>query len=64
MPPGFRLRRRSGTGGSLPNADFTDVLGLPTRRLPHSCPGCLQHAPDEHLLAPIAREGLVPPTRP
>ena len=46
-------------GGSLPNAVFTDVLGLPTLWLPHSCPGCLQHAPDEHLLASIAREGLV-----
>ena len=24
----------------------------------HSYAGCSQHAPDEHLLAPIAREGL------
>ncbi|MBB4688245.1 M20 family metallopeptidase [Amycolatopsis jiangsuensis] len=46
-------------GGGLPNHVFTDVLGLPTLWLPHSYPGCLQHAPDEHLLAPIAREGLV-----
>ncbi|KPH97898.1 peptidase M20 [Actinobacteria bacterium OK074] len=46
-------------GGSLPNSVFTDVLGLPTLWLPHSYPGCLQHAPDEHLLAPIAREGVV-----
>ena len=46
-------------GGSLPNHVFTDILGLPTLWLPHSYPGCLQHAPDEHLLAPIAREGLV-----
>ncbi|MFE6619067.1 M20 family metallopeptidase [Streptomyces sp. NPDC057740] len=46
-------------GGSLPNAVFTDVLGLPTLWLPHSYPGCLQHAPDEHLLASVAREGLV-----
>ncbi|MFG6190736.1 M20 family metallopeptidase [Nonomuraea sp. JJY05] len=46
-------------GGSLPNFVFTDVLGLPTLWLPHSYPGCLQHAPDEHLLAGIAREGLV-----
>ena len=46
-------------GGSLPHAVFTEVLGLPTLWLPHSYPGCLQHAPDEHLLAPIAREGLV-----
>jgi hypothetical protein len=26
--------------------------------VPHSYPGCAQHAPNEHLLAPIAREGL------
>ena len=46
-------------GGGLPNHVFTDVLGLATLWLPHSYPGCLQHAPDEHLLAPVAREGLV-----
>ncbi|QHC23540.1 M20 family metallopeptidase [Streptomyces sp. GS7] len=46
-------------GGSLPNHVFTDILGLPTLWLPHSYPGCLQHAPDEHLLGTIAREGLV-----
>jgi acetylornithine deacetylase/succinyl-diaminopimelate desuccinylase-like protein len=46
-------------GGGLPNHVFTDILGLATLWLPHSYPGCLQHAPDEHLLAPVAREGLV-----
>ncbi|WP_217712307.1 M20 family metallopeptidase [Streptomyces sp. NA02950] len=46
-------------GGSLPNHVFTDILGLPTLWLPHSYPGCLQHAPDEHLLGTIAREGMV-----
>ena len=46
-------------GGGLPNHVFTDVLGLPTLWLPHSYPGCLQHAPDEHLLASVVREGLV-----
>jgi acetylornithine deacetylase/succinyl-diaminopimelate desuccinylase-like protein len=45
-------------GGSLPNDCFSDVLGLPTIWVPHSYAGCSQHAPDEHLLAPIAREGL------
>ena len=45
-------------GGSLPNDSFADVLGLPTIWIPHSYAGCSQHAPDEHLLAPIAREGL------
>ncbi len=45
-------------GGSLPNDVFADVLGLPTIWVPHSYAGCSQHAPDEHMLAPIAREGL------
>jgi acetylornithine deacetylase/succinyl-diaminopimelate desuccinylase-like protein len=45
-------------GGSLPNDVFADILGLPTVWVPHSYPGCQQHAPDEHLLAPVAREAL------
>ena len=45
-------------GGSLPNDCFADVLGLPTVWIPHSYPGCSQHAPDEHLLASVARQGL------
>ena len=45
-------------GGSLPNEVFADTLGLPTIWIPHSYSACSQHAPDEHMLAPIAREGL------
>ena len=45
-------------GGSLPNDSFAEVLGLRTIWIPHSYAGCSQHAPDEHMLAPIAREGL------
>jgi acetylornithine deacetylase/succinyl-diaminopimelate desuccinylase-like protein len=45
-------------GGSLPNDAFADELGMPTVWIPHSYPACAQHAPDEHLLAPLAREGL------
>lgn len=45
-------------GGTLPNDAFSKVLGLPTIWVPHSYGGCSQHAPNEHLLAPIAREGL------
>jgi acetylornithine deacetylase/succinyl-diaminopimelate desuccinylase-like protein len=45
-------------GGSLPNDCFADVLGLPTVWVPHSYPACAQHAPNEHLLRPVAREGL------
>ncbi|HXW43424.1 MAG TPA: M20 family metallopeptidase [Streptosporangiaceae bacterium] len=45
-------------GGSLPNDAFAADLGLPTIWIPHSYPACAQHAPDEHLLAPLAREAL------
>ncbi|MBL6945473.1 MAG: M20 family metallopeptidase [Rhodospirillales bacterium] len=45
-------------GGSLPNHLFADVLGLKTIWVPHSYAACSQHAPNEHMLAPIAREGL------
>ena len=45
-------------GGSLPNDVFADGLGLPTVWVPHSYPACSQHAPDEHLLAPVARQAL------
>lgn len=45
-------------GGSLPNDVFADILGLPTIWVPHSYPSCSQHAPDEHLLASVAREAL------
>jgi len=45
-------------GGSLPNNVFEDTLGLPTLWVPHSYPGCLQHAPNEHMLASIAVQGL------
>ena len=45
-------------GGSLPNDCFADVLGMPTVWVPHSYPACSQHAPDEHLLRAVAREGL------
>ena len=44
--------------GSLPNDIFARTLGLPTLWVPHSYPACAQHAPNEHLLAPVAREGL------
>lgn len=44
--------------GTLPNDIFADVLGLPTLWVPHSYPACAQHAPNEHLLGSVAREGL------
>ena len=40
------------------NDIFADLLGLPTIWVPHSYPACAQHAPNEHLLGSVAREGL------
>ena len=45
-------------GGSLPNDSFAVTLGLPTIYIPHSYSGCSQHAPNEHALYPLVREGL------
>lgn len=45
-------------GGSLPNDVFADILGLPTVWVPHSYPACSQHAPDEHVLPALLRQGL------
>ncbi|HTV90439.1 MAG TPA: M20 family metallopeptidase [Stellaceae bacterium] len=45
-------------GGSLPNDIFAHDLGLPTVWVPHSYAACSQHAPNEHMLAPVAREAL------
>jgi len=36
-------------GGSLPNHVFTETLGLPSVWVPHSYPGCSQHAANEHV---------------
>lgn len=45
-------------GGSLPNDVFAHILNLPTVWVPHSYPACSQHAPNEHVLAPVCREAL------
>jgi len=45
-------------GGSLPNDVFADILGLPTVWVPHSYPACSQHAPNEHVLPAVLRQGL------
>jgi acetylornithine deacetylase/succinyl-diaminopimelate desuccinylase-like protein len=45
-------------GGSIPNDAFSEILGLPTLWVPHSYPGCSQHAPNEHMLASVVEEGL------
>ena len=41
----------------MPNDAFSDVLGLPTIWVPHS-PRLLPARPDEHLLAPVARQAM------
>ncbi|SAK55129.1 peptidase [Caballeronia hypogeia] len=45
-------------GGTLPNSVFVQTLSLPTIWVPHSYPACSQHAPNEHLVPSVAREGL------
>lgn len=45
-------------GGTLPNDVFVEELGLPTIWIPHSYPGCNQHAPDEHNLRPLLGQAL------
>jgi acetylornithine deacetylase/succinyl-diaminopimelate desuccinylase-like protein len=55
---GMRAAVLPNLGGALPNDVFADILGLPTVWIPHSYPACSQHAPDEHLLASVAREAL------
>ncbi|MDH3302611.1 MAG: M20 family metallopeptidase [Acidimicrobiia bacterium] len=46
-------------GGSLPNDAFADILGLETIWVPHSYPGCSQHAPNEHVPSAVLREALL-----
>ncbi len=46
------------SGGGVPNHVFQSGLGMPTLWVPHSYPGCSQHAPDEHILLPVAKSAL------
>ncbi|WP_395172813.1 M20 family metallopeptidase [Roseibium alexandrii] len=45
-------------GGSLPNDIFLNTIGMPTLWVPHSYTGCSQHAPNEHVLPHLMKEGL------
>jgi acetylornithine deacetylase/succinyl-diaminopimelate desuccinylase-like protein len=45
-------------GGSLPNHIFTETLDLPTVWVPHSYPGCNQHAADEHVPEALFASGI------
>jgi acetylornithine deacetylase/succinyl-diaminopimelate desuccinylase-like protein len=55
---GRKIQVIPSTSGGLPGDMFMDHLGVPLIWVPHSYNGCKQHGPDEHLLAPIAREGF------
>lgn len=46
------------TSGGMPGDVFQDLLGVPLVWVPHGHNGCRQHGPDEHLLVPVAREGV------
>ena len=46
------------SGGSNMTAIIQYVLDAPIAWLPLSYAGCSQHAPDEHILKPLMREGM------
>ena len=46
------------SGGSICDDVFRDVLGLPFVWMPLSYSGCCQHAPNEHILWSLTREGM------
>ena len=46
------------SSGSSPSELFLRTLDAPCIWIPNSYPGCNQHGPDEHALAPLLREGL------
>ena len=45
-------------GSTIPNDIFTEHLQIPTIWIPHSYGGCLQHAPNEHILKNLTRDAL------
>ena len=46
------------SGGSICNEVFQDVLGIPFVWMPLSYSGCSQHAPNEHIIWSLTREGM------
>jgi acetylornithine deacetylase/succinyl-diaminopimelate desuccinylase-like protein len=46
------------SSGGNPSKFFMDALGVPVIWIPNSYAGCSQHAPNEHALASLLREGL------
>ncbi|GGA83380.1 hypothetical protein GCM10011491_08560 [Brucella endophytica] len=45
-------------GGSICNAVFTNVLGIPAIWIPHSDPNSQEHAPNEHMLISLSRSAI------
>jgi acetylornithine deacetylase/succinyl-diaminopimelate desuccinylase-like protein len=46
------------SSGGNPSAIFAEELGVPVAWVPNGHAGSNQHAPDEHALEPLLREGL------
>jgi acetylornithine deacetylase/succinyl-diaminopimelate desuccinylase-like protein len=46
------------SSGGNPSRMFLDILGTPVIWIPHSYAACSQHAPNEHALGSLVREGL------
>ena len=55
---GYRPTLVPNSSGGLPSEMFARRLNCPVIWIPHSYSGCKQHGPNEHMLQPIAREGL------
>ena len=55
---GEKCRMVPNSGGSICNDVFQDVLGIPFVWMPLSYTGCSQHAPNEHILWSLTREGM------
>ncbi|MEK9672427.1 MAG: M20 family metallopeptidase [Rhodospirillaceae bacterium] len=55
---GKKARVVPNSGGSICNDVFQDVLGIPFVWMPLSYTGCSQHAPNEHILWSLTREGM------
>jgi acetylornithine deacetylase/succinyl-diaminopimelate desuccinylase-like protein len=56
---GKRVQIVPNGGGGLPGDVFVDHLHTPLVWIPLSYNGCKQHGPNEHVLAPTVREGLL-----
>jgi acetylornithine deacetylase/succinyl-diaminopimelate desuccinylase-like protein len=55
---GYKPTLMPNSSGGLPSEMFARRLNCPVIWIPHSYSGCKQHGPNEHMLQPIAREGL------